>query len=530
MHNAARLLGFAFANADFLYEIDKNGIVVFAAGATREFAGNDAETMIGSPAENLFAPGEGTKFTTFACSLAEGYRAGPLRLRLTDGRLAAVSLFRAPNNHERISCSMTRPGTHHSFAAAAEAQERSARDSFLAAAASMANEHDALTLLEIPALSAMQKTLPPDEAGRLMAAGGASFLTSGGKAFGQISETGFGAGPDATKGPAHIAQRVRGALAEGGLKEAKVEETKVTLQGRDLKPEQRTLAMRYVVERFAAGNRLAEGDGDIGQAFNRMMDETEEGARKLLDDAARDSFSLVFRSVRDLWAGELSHYDASVRFRPGHVADTAKFNKALGINDAFDVAVAMKLLRQLEADKSHRAALAFSVSGRTIENSASFAMLAGFLSRKHRLAERLLLNITEMDMIGDFETAGKAVQALRALGLRVGLADFGAGAASLNYLHALRLDFVKFGPAVTAKLGVLERDDKAVAGMMKLCAELGIVAIAEGLDNDDITAHAKKLGFMYGCGEAVGAIEAKIPPGTTSATLSLMKRKSVRTK
>ena len=33
MVDAARLLGFAFANADFLFEVDGNGKILFATGA-----------------------------------------------------------------------------------------------------------------------------------------------------------------------------------------------------------------------------------------------------------------------------------------------------------------------------------------------------------------------------------------------------------------------------------------------------------------------------------------------------------------
>ena len=35
MIDAARLLGFAFANADFLFEVDGNGTIAFATGAAR---------------------------------------------------------------------------------------------------------------------------------------------------------------------------------------------------------------------------------------------------------------------------------------------------------------------------------------------------------------------------------------------------------------------------------------------------------------------------------------------------------------
>ena len=41
----ARLLGFAFANADFLFEVDRSGTVIFAAGAAKDDAWVVARTL-----------------------------------------------------------------------------------------------------------------------------------------------------------------------------------------------------------------------------------------------------------------------------------------------------------------------------------------------------------------------------------------------------------------------------------------------------------------------------------------------------
>ena len=58
-------------------------------------------------------------------------------------------------------------------------------------------------------------------------------------------------------------------------------------------------------------------------------------------------------------------------------------------------------------------------------------MLEGLL-RRHKVffAKRVLIEITETVEMTDLAAADKAIQALRKIGYRVGIDDFGAGAAT----------------------------------------------------------------------------------------------------
>ena len=49
-----RLLAFAFAAADLLFEIDRDGTILFATGATSGFSGS--ADLVGRPATDLFSP------------------------------------------------------------------------------------------------------------------------------------------------------------------------------------------------------------------------------------------------------------------------------------------------------------------------------------------------------------------------------------------------------------------------------------------------------------------------------------------
>jgi EAL domain-containing protein (putative c-di-GMP-specific phosphodiesterase class I) len=151
-------------------------------------------------------------------------------------------------------------------------------------------------------------------------------------------------------------------------------------------------------------------------------------------------------------------------------------------------------------------------------------MLAAILAKRRKLAPRTLIEITETAAIADLESAGKAIQVLREMGYRVGLDDFGAGAASVNYLHAFQVDFVKFDGAMIRKIGSSKRDDALLAGLAKLCGEMGITTIAEWIESESMAKAAHGMGFHHGQGKWLGAPTLEIP----AAAVSIGKRQGLK--
>jgi EAL domain-containing protein (putative c-di-GMP-specific phosphodiesterase class I)/GGDEF domain-containing protein len=522
MSDTARFLGFAFANADFLFEMDTVGTISFAAGAAHDLSRVDAEVLVGTAAVRLFQPSEGDRFDRVARGLVQGGRAGPCRFKLVGGKEADVSMFRLPGNGDKISCTLTKVGANEA-SARDEKTGLATREMFLEATMNAATDNDALTLVDLPNLPNLCETLPAEQSDRLLAAIGKTIETSGAKVAGRLSETSFGTVADAVTGPQSHAVRVRTAL---GMPRMQIEESLISLKGRNLTPEQKMLALRYVVERFTTSGQGA--NGDLGHAFDVMMDETQERVRTLHDTVADGDFGIVYQPIKDLKTRELSHFEALSRFRPGETAETIQFVEALGIADTFDLAVALKVLGALETDQSHAAHVAFNVSGHTIQSPASFAMLAGLLARTRKLAPRVLIEITETAQITDMQAAANAIAALRALGYRVGLDDFGAGAATLNYLHAFSVDFVKFDGSLVKKLGTSKRDDMLLGAMLKLCEELAVDTIAECLETEEDIARARQAGFRHGQGYALGE-PASIPTGAGMRESGrLMRRKGIQ--
>ena len=107
MIDPARLLAFAFAGADLLFEVDREGTVLFATGAIKGFS--DSSELTGRPAAELFLENEKARFTVIVRGLSAGERVGPLTMTLASGDKATLSMcYLAQNN--RISCALAKRG------------------------------------------------------------------------------------------------------------------------------------------------------------------------------------------------------------------------------------------------------------------------------------------------------------------------------------------------------------------------------------------------------------------------------------
>jgi len=122
--------------------------------------------------------------------------------------------------------------------------------------------------------------------------------------------------------------------------------------------------------------------------------------------------------------------------------------------------------------------------------------------------ERLCLEIGESILISAQATVDASISYLRALGVRIGLDDFGAGQSSLGYLKRFPLDFVKIDKTLIAGLGTDEQDTAIVRATIELAHNLGLTVVAVGVEYDE----QLEMLQILGCDRAQGYLFSRPLP------------------
>jgi diguanylate cyclase (GGDEF)-like protein len=114
----------------------------------------------------------------------------------------------------------------------------------------------------------------------------------------------------------------------------------------------------------------------------------------------------------------------------------------------------------------------------------------------------LVLELTEANVIAEFETCQSVIEDLRDSGVIVSIDDFGAGVTSLAYLRDLAVQELKLDRSFICRVadGHLHRDLDIVRSTIELGHALGLRIVAEGIEDTETL----DLLTEYGCDVAQG--------------------------
>lgn len=118
-------------------------------------------------------------------------------------------------------------------------------------------------------------------------------------------------------------------------------------------------------------------------------------------------------------------------------------------------------------------------------HGAAFAIEVEAALRESGLSPRHLhLELTETAVIGDEARIGQLLGALRALGVKIWLDDFGTGFSGLSHLRRVPVDGVKIDRSFVADV-LRDPDDLALTtAVISMAHSIGITVVAEGVEKE----------------------------------------------
>jgi diguanylate cyclase (GGDEF)-like protein len=269
----------------------------------------------------------------------------------------------------------------------------------------------------------------------------------------------------------------------------------------------------YAAKRSGKGSYAAYSDGMHANASRRLE------LRSQIDGAIdREEFRVAYQAVVELQQDTIVGAEALIRWdRPGEGLISPDQFIPICEQNGLIVPLGAWMLEQCcrravewgDENPNHAPmSLSVNVSPRQLEQPGFPDTVGQILQRTRMPAEFLILEITENVLIQDAEAVLRRLSALKRLGVKLALDDFGAGFSSLGYLSRMPLDVLKLDRSF-----VLQMDNQygrnLLNGIITLAHSLDLTTVAEGVE----TARQAEELRTLGCQRAQGYYFARPMPG-----------------
>ncbi|MBI1252143.1 MAG: EAL domain-containing protein [Alphaproteobacteria bacterium] len=213
---------------------------------------------------------------------------------------------------------------------------------------------------------------------------------------------------------------------------------------------------------------------------------------------SRNEFRLVYQPKASARDGAIVGAEALMRWthhEHGPIPP-GRFILAAEETGAIDPLTRWAIIRAIEDQAAMRAAGVFvpisvNVSARSLSD-AKFCDFA--VDAVKRSGATLCFEITETAIIDDPVEALTAIDEFRAAGIKIAIDDYGAGLSSLAYLKQIAADELKLDKSLVDDMEATPRDRLIVKSTIDLAHGLGLTVVAEGVEDEMITAALAAMG------------------------------------
>jgi diguanylate cyclase (GGDEF)-like protein/PAS domain S-box-containing protein len=255
----------------------------------------------------------------------------------------------------------------------------------------------------------------------------------------------------------------------------------------------------------ALGEVRARGGGGIEvagsevQAGARSRGELEAELRRAVE---RNELALVYQPVVSLRTGEISGFEALVRWRhpergtirPAEFLPLAEETGAILAVDRWVLREACRQLRSWQEEFPDRECrISVNLSGRQLASPDTAERIRGVLEECELSGASLQVEVGEGALSEGMELSTAVLRRIQALGVQIGIDHFGSGSASLTRLHRI--------PARTLKIDPSRLEgDEVVRAAVSMAHSLDRVVVAEGIETSEQLDRLRAMDFDYGQG------------------------------
>ena len=510
-----RFVAFAFCWADMLVELDPSRKVTFAVGATKPILGVGPEGIIGRNFMDLVSPNDRVLVDQLLFMTSKKGRIDNVTIRMqgTKGLSAPLAFagYVMPDLKDhfflalRTQAHLDDKGNTEEGVSRDKSTGLLAGDSFSEMAVQKIKDSNAeLTLVNLPGFQAFYDTLSEDERQVLLNTVGTTLRANslGGDSAGEVGDGKFGivheAGLDVAALEAKIAEATKAFDPTG--KGVEVQAATVEMDMSGVNEGDLAKGLVYTINHFKEQVGDKFNVKDIAKNMDNLVKETVQSLNNFRSLVGGNDFQVAFHPILDARTGSVHHYEALVRFNGNFEESPYKyitFAEETGLITEFDIAMARKCVDWLRKNRADKVAIAVNISGMSVGNDQYSKDLHAMLDADTWLRNFLVFEITESARVADLVQANNFVQGLRKKGFHVCLDDFGAGAASFQYLSVLEVDVVKLDGSAVKNAQTAPKGRAFLKALTTLCKAMDVETIAEMVDSKEGLEFVRDCGVEY---------------------------------
>lgn len=268
--------------------------------------------------------------------------------------------------------------------------------------------------------------------------------------------------------------------------------------------------------------------------FDRKMNAAQLSRVSLINDIhhaiERDEFELHYQPQVDLASGRFIGFEALVRWKhpaqgylpPGQFISLAEESGLILPLGNWILKRAMSQMKewQLSGIADPSMVIAVNVSAKQMNSGEFLDHLKSLLAEINLPAATIELELTESILISDLPQTQKLLRELKDMGVQLSIDDFGTGYSSLAYLKELAIDKLKIDKSFIDFVDTKPNDAAIVQAAIVMAHSLGLVAIAEGVENESQLTALRALK----CDQIQGYYYSRPLPASDAARLLQAKR------
>ena len=239
--------------------------------------------------------------------------------------------------------------------------------------------------------------------------------------------------------------------------------------------------------------------------YNSQNNPYDQGHLELTRDLRtaikRNDIDLYLQPKVDIRSGTLIGAEALARWRHPVQGDVppSKFVPILeqtGLIKEFALQVLEKAVRYCKQCEraGYEISVAVNLSVHNLRDETLPDQVEDILARHDLDSSRLTLEITESAVMDDYMKSIEVLGELSDMGIELSIDDFGTGYSSLGYLKRMPVQQLKIDQSFIADM-IMSRDDAIIVrSTIDLAHNLGLKAVAEGVETDVVLAVLSEMG------------------------------------